>query len=162
MLAPATLGVSLADGYPRLRRDVRRRLRQGSAALAADRLRARISFTPLDGDARDLYAGICSAYVRRNEAAGRPVDLAGFGVAWGRATEAGTLRIGGKLAAWLLAVPGPDAYLVLAGQMAPGWERYRPGRLLEAVMLGRALAAGYRWVDWGSDRHASSLIAVSP
>ena len=143
---PVRLGVSLEAGYPPLRRDIRRNLRQGAAALAADRVTARITFSPPEPV---LLAELAGAYAARNALAGRVTDWCWWASACDTATEAGVLRIGGKLAAWTLAESAGPVLRVLAGQMVPGWERYRPGRLLEAVLLARAVTAGHAWVDWG-------------
>lgn len=154
-----TYGVSLAGGYPALRRDIRRNLRRGWRELAADGLEAQVAFVPLAADP-ELRHEITAAYLARTAAAGRPVSLDGLTGAWETATEAAVLRTGGKLAAWLLAAPAPQAYRVLGGQMVPGFERYRPGRILEAMTLARVMLAGWDRVDWGPG-HPESLIAVS-
>ena len=151
--------VRLDGGPPPLSRDIRRNLRQGRQRLAADGLAAEITFHPGPAAVPRLRAEVTTAYVARCWLAARPLDLPGLARSWAQATEAGVLRIGGELAAWLLAAPGPQAYLVLAGQMAPGFGRYRPGRLLEAAVLDRA-AAGWTLLDWGSDLHPEALITA--
>src|SRR5206468_3846229 len=90
---------------------------------------------------------VTAARAARNLAADppRPVDLAGWRRDWGRAGELAALRIGGELAAWLIAAPGPGTYRVLAGQMAGPFADRRPGRALEALVVARAMAGPQPW-----------------
>ena len=89
---------------------------------------------------------------------GGPAHLTG----WRAALESlrGGDAAGRGRAAWVLTAVAP-ACRVLAGQMVPGWERYRPGLLLEWLLLLRAWAsAGYTSIDWGPAVHVEALIAA--
>jgi hypothetical protein len=148
--------VWLDGAYPALSGDITRNLRKGSRALAAARLRARVRF-----DHPAAYqAEITRAWEARCAQAGRDADRQEWRGVWAQATELATLRIGGQLAAWALGRATPPAYAVLAGQMVPGFERYRPGRLLEAALLGRVLTdPACCLVDWG-EGHPEALLTA--
>jgi Acetyltransferase (GNAT) domain len=149
-----------AGRYPQLRRDRRRRLRQGGAELAADRCHARIRFERNPDALAMQRPEITQAYKQRNADAGRDIDEDWLDRAWAAAGELATLRIGGQLAAWDLAVPGPVVYRVLAGQMVPGFERYRPGQLLEAALVARVVTdPAFPVLDWGPGHPGALLTA---
>lgn len=153
--------LDLNNGHPPLSKDIRRNLRAGAARLAADRARAVIRFTADPAELAALRPEITAAWEARNLHKERPVDRAAWDRIWRRTVEAGTLRVGGKLAAWTLAGDpgGDDGYPVLAGQLAPGGEPYRAARLLEHALIGRVLAdPRYRFIDWGTG-HPGALIA---
>lgn len=158
---PSTPHADLTAGYPRLPKNIRGHLRRGAARLAADRVRAVITFETTPAGLAAVRSEVTAAWLARQLDAARAADKDAFRALYDRAGEAGLLRIAGRLAAWNLTVPRPHAHLVLAGQMAPGFERYSPGRLLEAALLGRALAAGAAYVDWGSHDHAAALLTAS-
>ena len=171
-VTPAGRVVPLRRGFPELRPDIWRNLRRAAKRLAAGRVTARVTFYDCPGAVPGLYDEITGAWRDRCLHAGRPADLTGWVATWRSATACAVLRIDGKLAAWLLAAPAEGwwrrlarrrVYLVLAGQMVPGFEAYRPGRLLEWHVLAAALAGGYHRLDWGSDTHPEALItAPSP
>lgn len=110
---------------------------------------------------RPYRAEVARAYADRNEETGRPVQLDEFHRLFYTAGALAVLRIGGDLAAWDLFSFDGDEIRVLAGQMAPGFREYRPGRLLEMWLVARARTdPGCRVVDWG-DGHAGSLLAMA-
>jgi hypothetical protein len=150
--------VWVGGSYPRLRRDITRNLRRGSAELAAAGYRARVRFDRHPDALAVQRPDIAQAYKERNAAAWRDIDEDWFDTTWAQAAELATLRIGGQLAAWALGQDGPSVYRVLAGQMVPGWERYRPGRLLEAVLVARvATDPAFPVLDWGPG-HPGALL----
>jgi hypothetical protein len=138
--------LSRDNGYPQLGRDVTRSLARGTRVLAAD-AGVVIGFDRDPAVLATRWYEITAARTARNLGARppRPVDLAGWRHAWARATELATLRIGGQLAAWLIARPGPAVYEVIAGQMNGPWRDRRPGLVLEAVVVARALAGATPW-----------------
>jgi hypothetical protein len=149
-VSPLSVYTCVDVGYPGLRKDIRRRVRQGAARIGADRVRAVVKFESGLAAVEALRDEVSWAYAHRNLMAGRRLDLAAWDEVYGRADEVATLRIDSKLAAWDLAAFSGSSYEVLAGQMVPGFEQYSPGRLLEAVLLARVLTDP-RWlrVDWG-------------
>jgi Acetyltransferase (GNAT) domain len=168
--------LDLTRGYPRFRKDIRRRLRQSSERIVCQygvrnaRLR-----TECDPDAiAALHDEIAGAYIARNLITGRVTSLGGLDKLYAQASEVTTLRVDGKLAAWVLATPDAAALKVLAGQLVPGFEDIFPGRLIEAHLIARAMTEplprrwwrpwsgrAYAIVSWGSPDHADALIAVS-
>jgi hypothetical protein len=167
--------LNLTRGYPRLSRSIRRRLKQGGTAMH-DRYgtrSGRLSTVRDPAAIAALRAEITDAWVSRNLQAGRDTHLAAWDELYGRAREVTTLRVDGKLAAWVLARPGAASLQVLAGQMVPGFEELFPGRITEAYLIARALddqrparwwrlpEPRYATISWGDGTHAGSLIAVS-
>jgi Acetyltransferase (GNAT) domain len=75
--------------------------------------------------------------------------------------EAGTLRLDGQLAAYILAIPGQRAYRVAAGHHDPALDQYRPGRLLEIKTVLQARDRGFPSVDWTSPVAPESLVAAN-
>ena len=154
--------VHLAAGYPPLSRDIWRNLCKASRRLIQDRVTDVIRFWTGATDLERLRPVITEARAARLKDAGRPDDPEAWERLYDAAGQVVTLELDGFLAAWELAAPDPPAFRVLAGQMVPGWERYRPGRLLEEAVLRRVLEdPAYTYVDWGSWEHAGALIAVS-
>lgn len=150
--------ILLVDQPPRLGRSVRRRLGQSARLLTARGLTAGITYEP---PTARLLAELAGAYAARNADAGRVVDWAWWATSCQLATEAGTLRIGGLLAAWTLGWRVPPDYRVLAGQMVPGYAEYFPGRWLEADLIGRLAAdPDIAVLDWGPG-HPETLLAVT-
>ena len=136
--------VRLRDGYPELCPDVTRNLDRGARQLAQDPAVTAV----FDRDPARIAAAwheVTAARAARRLGAGRPVDLTAWRHDWAQATELATLRIGGQVAAWLIARPGPAGYRVLAGQMADQYRRRRPGTVLEALVVARALAGPQPW-----------------
>jgi Acetyltransferase (GNAT) domain len=154
--------VDLTAGYPALPGDVLRNLRKAARRLERDGVTEMIRFWTSAADLARFRPLITAAWIARNRAAGRPTEPEDWEPLYDQAAEVATLELDGQLAAWELAAVDPPAYVILAGQMVPGWERYRPGRLLEEAVIRRALDLGYDCIDWGSSDHAGALIAVSP
>lgn len=75
--------------------------------------------------------------------------------------EAGTLRLDGQLAAYILAIPGQRVYRVAAGHHDPAFDPYRPGRLLEVETVLRARDRGFVLVDWTSPVAPEALVAAN-
>jgi hypothetical protein len=166
----------LTRGYPRFQRSIRRRLRQGSdrMAQAYGTRSGRLHTDTSPAAVAALRAEITDAWLDRNLQAGRDADLAAWHELYDRAREVTTLRVGGKLAAWVIARPRPASLEVLAGQLVPGYEDLFPGRAVEAHLIARAMTdtRPLRWwqrepefryatIRWGDGSHAGSLIAVS-
>jgi hypothetical protein len=79
-----------------------------------------------------------------------------------RCLELATLTVDGELAAYVLGVRDGEAYGVLEGHFETAWARYSPGRLLEAAMLGRAVAdPGIERFDWLTAVAPHSLLAAN-
>jgi hypothetical protein len=156
--------LDLTHGYPRFRRDIRRRLRQGSDRMTA-RYGVRSGLLRTDRDPAAVAAlrtEITSAWLARNLDAGRDTSRAAWDELYDLAREVVTLRVGGELAAWVLARPGDISLDVLAGQMVPGFEDLFPGRAVEAFLVTRAVTdRRHEILSWGDGSHPGSLIAVS-
>ena len=71
-----------------------------------------------------------------------------------------TLTVDGELAAYVLGVPDGSWYRILDGRMNGAFARYAPGRLLEAYVVERALAAG-AGVDWMTAVAPDTLLAAT-
>ena len=142
--------VNLTRGHPRYRKDVRRNLRKGSARIAARYGvgRARFTVTRDPAAITALRDEVTAAHAARCAAAGRAFREKAWRRKYRRSREVVTLRIGGKLAAWVLVRPSLDALQVLAGQMVPGFEDLFPGRLVEAFLIARALTEPPRHWWW--------------
>lgn len=137
--------VWLAGDYPRLSRDIRRNLRTAAARLTGRHAAITLTQDPAAWGA--AWPAVSAAWRARCEDRGRPADLGRFRITWCQASELAVLTVAGELAAWALADPQPGAYRVLAGQMTPGFAAYRPGRVLEAVMVARAQSGAPPWDD---------------
>lgn len=135
--------VPLADGYPQLCRDVTRSLARGARRLAEDQ--AVITFDRDPGAIAAQHGEITAAWKDRNRDARRAADEDRWRAGWDRAGELATLRIGGQLAAWLLARTAGDVYEVIAAQMAGDFRRHCPGLVLEGVTTARAMAGPEPW-----------------
>jgi hypothetical protein len=149
------------DGEPpRLRKDVRRRVRQGQARLAGAGLEPEYRFGSDPREEDVLRWEITAAYEARNAETGRPAGRIPLDELYDRAREVPVLRIDGKLAAWALGTWTWRVYRVLAGQMVPGFGEYYPGRLLEARLVDRCAGdPRWSWLDWGR-QHPEALVTV--
>jgi len=166
-------------GYPELGPGIRSGLARRSKRLMRDRVRGRIRFESDPGARRALHPEIMAAYLARCEDAGWDPDVPWLESLLTEADEIATLRFGGELAAWLLAVAsGTVAYRVLAAEMVPGFRRYQPARFLETALLARVMtephppshpgllrrkgcqqpAKRYRYVDWGLTADPGTLV----
>lgn len=185
-IAPAPQADWLGGGYPWLSADTRRNLEKGTRRLTGDDAAAVFTRDPAAIAAQ--RAEITAARRQRLDDTGRPAGEPQWDATWAQASELATLRIGGQLAAWLLARPADGTYRVLAGQMAGQFRDRRPGRALEAIAAARALAgplpwpplpdvieallkavtvrldgAGYEpcgWLDWG-EGHPEALLTAA-
>jgi Acetyltransferase (GNAT) domain len=155
--------VQVGDALPEVSPDVARNLAAGMKALNRAGLRAVPLLLQGPGEMRPLRSEVAGAYVVRNTRARppRPVRLHEFYQTFYSSGALATLRIRGRLAAWdLLSFEG-DVMRVHAGQMVPGFEKYRPGRLLESWLLAKARNhLGCALVDWG-EGHTESLLAMA-
>ncbi len=74
--------------------------------------------------------------------------------------EVATVRLDGQLAAYTAAILDRDTYRIFDGQIETEWERFRPGKLVEAAALRRALTDDrFAAVDWMSRSGAGDLLA---
>lgn len=152
--------VQVRHGVPVLSPDVTRNLKRGRTRLTRDGFTDEVTIRLGQRAMRPYQLEVANAYQARNVDTGRPVHLDEFHRLFYQATELDMLRPGGKLAAWLLAIPGPVC-VVLAAQMVPGFEHYRPGILVESDFLRRAgEAPECLTVDWGPG-HTESLLATA-
>lgn len=109
---------------------------------------------------RPYYAQLTDLYALRNLDAGRPVRWREFRLLFESASELATMIIDGEIAAWDLLRQDGDTCKVLAGQMVPDFEDYRPGIMLEAWLLERAWRNPFvTWLDWGDD-HPETLLKL--
>lgn len=154
--------IHLDGDAPRLSRSTRRRLRDAEDLIRQRGIYREIRFDYDPRHIAGLRRDVTAAYKTRNLDAGRPIDLAAWKATHERATVMATLWLDGRIAAWDLAAPDPPGYLILAGQMVPGFDEYEPGRMLEKALIEYVFAdPAYLWIDWGSPEHADTLIAVS-
>ena len=76
--------------------------------------------------------------------------------------EIASLRLDGKLAAYVVAILDNDSYRVYDGRMSTEFQDYSPGRLIEAAALSRAMAdPRYAVLDWMSGIAAEKLLTAN-
>jgi hypothetical protein len=109
---------------------------------------------------RPYYAQLADLYALRNLDAGRLVRWREFRLRFESAGELAVMLIDGEIAAWDLLRQEGGTYRVLAGQMVPGFEDYRPGTMLEDWLLERAWRNPFvTWLDWG-EGHPEKLLKL--
>jgi Acetyltransferase (GNAT) domain len=145
---------------PELAKDLARNLAKAEDALKRDGRIAVPDVVHGQHQMQSYYSWVAHLYTVRNVEAGRLVNGAQFGQLYREAGELAIMFIDGDIAAWNLLRQEDDVYKVLAGQMAPGYEAYRPGMMLEAWLLKRAWRNPFvAWLDWGDD-HPESLLKL--
>lgn len=155
-------------------KDIRRNLRCGAARVLAAGLDEEIRYDREPSVLAAVRGEIEAAHRARDVDARRPGDLDDAAtLAYWRAfydilaaagqLEVVTLRYGGRLAAYTVAITDYPAYRVFDSRMAPGalWWHLRAGRRCEAAMLAGAQRRGYAVADWMSGSHGGALIAAT-
>jgi CelD/BcsL family acetyltransferase involved in cellulose biosynthesis len=149
---------------------MRRTLRKAANRLAADGSRAVHRFTADPAEIRDLLPQLEQVYRHRDHVHGRASDLddAARQQTWRHRVrdlaeagvlELGTLHVDGELAAYTLGIRDAPTYRLLEGRFVTRFARYSPGRLLEALVVERALAtAGFTTFDWMTAVAPESLL----
>jgi hypothetical protein len=149
---------------------MRRSLRKATNRLARDGRVAVPTFTRDGAEILRLLPQLEQVYRHRDHVHGRSSDLddavghqtwrnrvrdlAADGV-----LELATLSIDGELAAYALGVDDGPVYRLMEGRFVTGWARYSPGRLLEALVVSRALAdAPVTTFDWMTALAPESLL----
>jgi Acetyltransferase (GNAT) domain len=149
---------------------MRRSLRKAANRLAGDGRAAVSRFTSDCAEIRGLLPQLEQVYRHRDHVHGRTselddtvghqtwrhrvLDLAETG-----SLELATLHIDGELAAYALGIVDGAVYRLLEGRFVTGWARYSPGRLLEAMVVERALAdAAVTTFDWMTAVAPESLL----
>jgi CelD/BcsL family acetyltransferase involved in cellulose biosynthesis len=150
----------------------RKTLRKARNRLTVDGCKAELAFTRRGADIVAAFPQLERAHRARDERHGLPslLDSAEGLTAWRarlrrllehRSLELATLVVDGELAAYVLGIPDGGWYRVLDGRIDEALARYAPGRLLEAAVLDRALASGFRGVDWMTSVAPESLLAAN-
>ena len=76
--------------------------------------------------------------------------------------EIATLRLDGRLAAYVVALLDGNAYRVFDGRMSTDFQDYSPGRIIESAALDRALAEPrFTILDWMSGVAAEKLLVAN-
>jgi hypothetical protein len=149
---------------------MQRTLRKSSNRLAGDGRVAIPGFTRDGTEILRLLPQLEQVYRHRDHVHGRSSDLddavrhqiwrnrvrdlAADGV-----LELATLHIDGELAAYALGVDDGPVYRLMEGRFVTGWARYSPGRVLEALVVSRALAdASVTTFDWMTAVAPESLL----
>ncbi|WP_432542285.1 GNAT family N-acetyltransferase [Kineococcus sp. SYSU DK002] len=162
-----------AEGEHLVSAGVRKNLRKARNRLAADGVRAELTFST-DPDVfeatlpelelahrdRDAAHGVACPL---DTPAGRAVWRARLGALGdlGR-RELAVLRLDGALAAHVVAVRGGARHGVFEGCFVTRWARYSPGRLLEHEVLQRAFAdPRTEVVDWMTGVAPETLLVVT-
>jgi hypothetical protein len=153
--------VPVASGLPALSKDLKRNLAKAHRLLADHGLSAVPHVVHGQHAMRHYHPHIAYLHESRNIDAGRPTHLPRFQETFDNAGFLALLRVDDYIAAWNLVRPDADVWRVLAGQMAAGFEQYRPGRLLEVWLLEQAVKdPAVRWLDWG-EGHPEALLKLA-
>jgi hypothetical protein len=76
--------------------------------------------------------------------------------------EIATLRLAGRLAAYVISFLDGPSYRVLDGRFSPDWARFSPGRIVETATLRRALEdPRYTHLDWMNSVASEKLVAAN-
>ena len=152
--------VRVDGARPELARDPQRNIDKGEELLKRHGLLAVPDVVHGQHSMRAYQDQIADLYVKRNADAGRLLSRYGFRELYEEAGELAMLLIDGEVAAWDLLRQDGDTCKVLAGQMVPGYEGYRPGIMLEAWLLERAWRNPFvTWLDWG-EGHLEKLLKL--
>jgi hypothetical protein len=139
--------------------------------IARDGLREEVSFTRDVTSVLRLQPEIEATHRARDHDSGRMSDLDDdSGLRFWRSTyryhaargelEVATLRLDGRLAAYVVAFVDAPFYRVFDGRFEPAYRRYSPGRRLEAAVLERAFEdPSMRELDWMSSVARERLLA---
>jgi CelD/BcsL family acetyltransferase involved in cellulose biosynthesis len=147
-----------------------RTLRKARNRLTADERKAEVVVTRRGAEIVRSLPAMEAAYRSRDERHGvaSALDDEQGHAAWRarirrllehRCLELSLLLVDGELAAYVLGIDDGAWYRVLDGRIDDGFARYAPGRVLEAAVLERALAAGVTGVDWMTSVAPETLLA---
>jgi diguanylate cyclase (GGDEF)-like protein len=156
-----------------LSKNMRRQLRRARTRVQTDGLDLTIGFDRGQAISMDLIDEVEAVHVSRDRDARRNSDLdrPAEREFWRRVVEAtgghweveiASLRLDGKLAAYVVALLDEDVYRVYDGRMATEFSQYSPGRLVEAAALGRAMSdPRFGVLDWMSGVAAEKLLTTN-
>jgi len=151
----------------------RKTLRKARNRIEADGLTSAVRVTRDAEEVEDALPALAAAYRDRDHAHDLPCPLdtpRGLRAWQGRVRalaatgdlELSVLTLDGELAAYVLGVRDGDRLGVLEGRFLTRFARYAPGRLLEADVLGRALADdAVRELDWMTGVAPDTLLAAT-
>src|SRR4051812_4985752 len=151
--------------------NMRKTLRRASNRFRTDGLRPRLEFTSEPTEVNALLPSLASAYQDRDHAKGRPsqLDTPEGRQAWEQRllqlVESGwgevvSLRVDDTLVAYVVGIRDGSWYGIREGRFLTSFNRYAPGRLLEAAVVQRALHdPALVGIDWLSSVAPESLLA---
>ena len=156
-----------------LSKSKRKQLRRASRRIEEAGLDMNIAFDRGRAITTDLIDEVEEVHVsrdrdsRRNSDLDRPAERE----FWRRVVEAAnndweieiaSLRLNGRLAAYVVAILDGDVYRVYDGRMSTEFQDFSPGRLVEAAALSRALSdPRFAVLDWMSGIAAEKLLATN-
>lgn len=149
-----------------------RTLRKARNRMDADGRRAEITVSRRDEDVVRVLPALEQVYRERDEQHGlcSELDTARGLATWraridrlldDRCLELAALTVDGELAAYVLGIVDGRWYRILDGRMVARFARYAPGRVVEAAVVDRALAAGHVGVDWMTAVAPETLLAAT-
>jgi hypothetical protein len=170
--APPVPGIGFTAGETTFAPGIRRGLDRAGRRIGQHALTEEIRFEREPARLTELRDEIEAVHLARDHDAGRVSDLDdSAGAAFWRSVydrhaasgelEVTTLRLGGQLAAYVIALVDPPAYRVFDGRFAPSWRLYSPGRRLEAAVVDHARRGPFRGLDWMSSVAPEKLVASS-
>jgi CelD/BcsL family acetyltransferase involved in cellulose biosynthesis len=156
-----------------LSKSMRKQLRRAQKRISNDGLELAISFDRGRAITPELIDEVEAVHISRDRHARRDSDLdrPAEREFWRRVCEASTdrweveiasLRLDGKLAAYVVALLDGNVYRVYDGRMNTEFQDYSPGRLIEAAALARAIADDrYAVLDWMNGVAAEKLLTAN-
>jgi hypothetical protein len=153
-----------------LSRNMRRQLKRATNRIQADGLTLSIAFDRGNAISSELLDEVEAVHVARDRNSRRDSDLdrpaerdfwrlvteGGHGH-W--EVEIGSLRLDGRLAAYVVALLDGHSYRVYDGRMSTEHAAYSPGRIIEASALERALKdPRFTLLDWMSGVASEKLL----
>jgi diguanylate cyclase len=156
-----------------LSRNTRKTLKRARNRIAADRLALDLRLLARTDDVLQALPEVERVHRERDHAVrGRSdLDTAEQAAFWRTSLRAlaereelelHTLRLDGRLAAYVVAVVDGDSYRVLDGRFATAYAAYSPGRLLEAAALARAAADDrFTELDWVSGVGQEKILTIN-
>ncbi len=161
------------DASDVLSKSMRKQLRRAQNKISKSGLELAISFDRGKAITTELIDEIESVHISRDRHARRDSDLdrPAEREFWRQVCEApigrweveiASLRLGGKLAAYVVALLDGNTYRVYDGRMNTEFQHYSPGRLIEAAALARAIADDrYAVLDWMNGVAAEKLLTAN-
>ncbi|MFW2381887.1 MAG: GNAT family N-acetyltransferase [Acidimicrobiales bacterium] len=156
-----------------LSKSMRKQLRRAQKKITNDGRVLSISFDRGKAITPELIDEVEAVHISRDRHARRHSDLdrPAEREFWRQVCEApparweveiASLRLDGKLAAYVVALLDGNVYRVYDGRMNTEFQEYSPGRLIEAAALARAIADDrYAVLDWMNGVAAEKLLTAN-